>query len=180
VQKNDIQLEADMTAEKTHRFWLFATGLLILIIIAGSCFVWIRRDAGQPIVLETPPAPQVEGRVYISGAVANPGAYPLKGEDNIENLLQSSGGLETNADLSRIRVYVPQAGQNSQPQKIDINRAELWLLQALPNIGEVRAQAIIDYRQQNGPFQNIEEITKVPGISESTFGRIEALITVGE
>jgi comEA protein len=65
-------------------------------------------------------------------------------------------------------------------QKIDINRADTWLLQALPNIGEVRAQAIVDYRQQNGPFQTIEDLTRVPGISQSTFDKIKPFITINE
>jgi competence protein ComEA len=169
-----------MTAEKTNRFWLLAAGLLILIIIVSSCLIWIRRDNGQPIVLAFQQGPQPEWEIYISGAVVNPGGYPLKAGDNIEHLLQACGGAEKNADLSRIRIYVPQTGESSQPQKIDINRADLWLLRALPDIGEVRAQAIIDYRQENGPFQYTGEVTKVPGISDSTFGKIEALITVGE
>jgi competence protein ComEA len=169
-----------MTADRTNRFWLYSAGLLILIIIVSSCLIWIRRDIGQPITLDAQPDLRLEGEIYISGAVANPGAYPMKAGDNLESLLQASGGAEKNADLSRIRIYIPQKEESSQPQKIDINRAELWLVQALPNIGEVRAQAIIDYRKQNGPFQNITEVTKVPGISDSTFKKIEALITVGE
>ncbi len=64
------------------------------------------------------------------------------------------------------------------PQKIDINRAEAWLLQALPGIGETRAQAIIDYRRQNGPFQSINELTKVSGIGAATLDSIKDLITV--
>jgi competence ComEA-like helix-hairpin-helix protein len=65
-------------------------------------------------------------------------------------------------------------------QKIDINHAEVWLLQALPSIGEVKAQAIFDYRRQNGPFGSIQEITRVPGINLSTFEKIKDLITVSE
>ena len=68
----------------------------------------------------------------------------------------------------------------TQPQKIDINRAEAWLLQALPGIGPGKAQAIIDYRQQNGGFSNIVEITEVPGIGDSIYEDIRDLITVGD
>jgi comEA protein len=66
----------------------------------------------------------------------------------------------------------------SQPQLIDLNRAELWLLQTLPGIGEIRAQAIIDYRRQNGPFHDKHDITRVPGIGDSTFEKIQNFITV--
>ena len=66
------------------------------------------------------------------------------------------------------------------PQKVDINRAETWLLAALPGIGEARAQAIIDYRQRYGPFRDINELLKVPGIGDTIFEGIKRLITVKE
>ena len=70
--------------------------------------------------------------------------------------------------------------QLDEPQKVDINRAEAWLLEALPGIGEVRAQAIIDYRQQNGGFSHISEITRVEGIGQSLYEQIKDFITVGD
>jgi comEA protein len=66
------------------------------------------------------------------------------------------------------------------PQKIDINRAEAWLLEALPGIGPSKAQAIIDYRQQNGGFGHIAEITEVPGISKTMYENLRDLITIGD
>lgn len=66
------------------------------------------------------------------------------------------------------------------PQKIDINRAEAWLLEALPGIGESKAQAIIAYRQQNGVFKHISEITNVEGIGPAIYEQIKDLITVGD
>jgi competence ComEA-like helix-hairpin-helix protein len=68
----------------------------------------------------------------------------------------------------------------TEPQRIDINRAEAWLLEALPGIGPSKAQAIIDYRQQNGGFGHITEITEVPGISTTIYDNIKDLITVGD
>ena len=59
-----------------------------------------------------------------------------------------------------------------QPQKIDINRAEAWLLEALTGIGESKAQAIIAYHQQNGGFKHITEITKVEGIGPAIYEQI--------
>ena len=67
-----------------------------------------------------------------------------------------------------------------QPQKINLNRAEAWLLEALPEIGESRAQAIIDYREQNGPFHNINELIKVEGIGTATYEKIKDRITVAD
>jgi len=66
------------------------------------------------------------------------------------------------------------------PQKIDINRSEAWLLEALPGIGESKAQAIIVYRQQNGGFKHIIEITEVDGIGPAIYEDIKDLITVSD
>ena len=74
--------------------------------------------------------------------------------------------------------YIPQMVEPEPPQRVNINRAEAWLLEALPGIGEVRAQAIINYRRQNGLFHNINELTKVEGIGATTYEQIKHLITV--
>lgn len=65
------------------------------------------------------------------------------------------------------------------PGLVDINIATLEQLDSLPGIGPTKAQAIIDYRQANGPFESIEEIMDVPGIGPVTFEQIKDLITVG-
>jgi len=77
-------------------------------------------------------------------------------------------------------IPTPGIEEEQQPQKIDINRAEVWLLKALPGIGEAKAQAIIDYRQQNGAFRSTNELTRVAGIGTATYERIKHLITVAD
>ena len=61
---------------------------------------------------------------------------------------------------------------------ININTATLQELEALNGIGPVKAQAIIDYRNQNGNFKNIEDIKNVKGIKEGEFSKIQDRITV--
>jgi len=63
-------------------------------------------------------------------------------------------------------------------EKININTASLEELEKLPGIGPSKAQAIIDYRTNNGPFKSIEEIKNVKGIGEKTFEKLKDLITV--
>ncbi len=63
--------------------------------------------------------------------------------------------------------------------KININTAGLSELTSLPGIGEVLALRIISYREENGNFSNIYEITKVEGIGEGKLSKIIDLITVG-
>ncbi len=61
---------------------------------------------------------------------------------------------------------------------VNINTADKETLAALPDIGEALSVAIIEYREENGPFQAIEDVKDVRGIGRGTFGSIEELITV--
>ena len=69
--------------------------------------------------------------------------------------------------------------ENTQTtSKININTATTEELQALSGIGETKAQAIVDYRTQNGKFEAIEDLKNVSGIGDSTFEKIKENITV--
>ncbi len=61
--------------------------------------------------------------------------------------------------------------------KVNLNTATLEGLQEIPGIGEVRAKAIVDYREENGLFGSIEAIQEVPGIKGKTFEKIRNYIT---
>src|SRR5450759_2753249 len=61
---------------------------------------------------------------------------------------------------------------------VNINTATKEDLESLPEIGPVKAQAIIDYRKANGPFKTPEDIMKVSGIKEGTFGTVKGMISV--
>jgi competence protein ComEA len=167
-----------MTADKLDKFWLLATFLLIIIIIVSAVLIRNGNDRGRPIELVSSQPDAHIGSVSVEGAVANPGIYQLKTGDTLDAVIQAAGGTADAADLSRISLYIPGAGENKKAQLIDLNRADLWLLCSLPDIGKVKAQAIIDYRQEHGLFNDIHEVTGVPGLGESTFEKIKNLITV--
>jgi competence protein ComEA len=159
--------------------------LVIIIVIGGAIFLY--RQTSLPhsneIVISSP-SPEIT--VYINGEVANPGVYTLADGGLIEDVIEAAGGFTSDADQGTVnlaaslgdgdQIYV--YGIGDVPQKVNINTADAWLLEALPGIGEVLAQRIIDYRSENGPFQRIDDLTKVDGIGPATFGNLKDRITV--
>ena len=171
-----------MTTSKLNKYWTLISILLVAIIAIGSMVVWSKYSPSQLVEVSTPSVQELQGEICIGGAVNNPGFYPLRAGDRIEALIQSAGGTSSNADLSglKLKLYILETGEEQEPQKIDINRAEIWLLEALPGIGETLAQRIVEYRQRNGPFRNTNELIKVAGIGTTTYEKIKHLITVAD
>lgn len=64
---------------------------------------------------------------------------------------------------------------------LNINSADVeTIASSLNGIGPAKAQAIVDYREQNGTFQALEDLTNVPGIGETTLDQIKSMITIGD
>ena len=166
---------------RADRFYIFLTLFLLITAMAGGIMLAVQHSRSQPVeivISQTEPPVQI-GEVYIGGTVANPGIYSIMEGDTLQALL-SDAGIDPDADLSGIQIYVPRESEEQPSQKIDINRAEPWLLEALPGIGEVIAQRIVDYRTENGPFRTIEDLLKVSGIGQATFEKIKYYITVSD
>ena len=162
-----------------NKYWLLIIAFLLVSLVSGGIVLAVKQSSHKPVEIslsQTAPVPY-KGEICIDGAVANPGFYPLREDDTIEALIQAAG-LIPDADTGKIKIYVPKTGEVSQPQRINLNRAEAWLLDVLPGIGPDRAQAIIDYRNQNGPFRRIEDLLQVEGIGQSTLDRIRDLIVL--
>ena len=166
---------------RADRVYLFITVFLLIAAIVAGVMLGAQHSRNQPVAIVISPTepPAQNGEVYIGGAVVNCGIYLWQEGDTLETLL-SDAGVESDADLSHIEIHVPREGEEQSPQKIDINRAESWLLEALPGIGEVTAQAIVDYRDENGPFRRIEDLLRVKGIGDATFEKMKDFITVSD
>ena len=173
-----------MTTSKLNRFWTLITVFLIAVIVIGGIVAWSRYSPCQAIEISLPLSPEGEvcevREVYIGGAVSSPGFHQLESGESVEALIEAAGGTTDNADLTGLRLYIPSVGEGEEPQKIDINRAEAWLLEVLPGIGPSKAQAIIAYRQQNGGFRNITELIEVEGIGTDIYDQIKGLVTVAD
>lgn len=145
--------------------------------------------------------------VHIDGEVVKPGIVSLPTEARITDAISAAGGLTELADTSKInlayslqdgqKVYIPSindiqaetyiqndAGDNvivqdsSSSSLININSATQSELDSLPGIGPSTASKIIDYRNKNGDFKNIEDLMNVSGIGEAKFNNIRDYICI--
>jgi len=164
-----------------QKWWVLIYALLIVAIITGGVVFGLRqwgRGESVEITLSTTPASALE--VYVSGAVTSEGIYTFNQDCSLEDVLQGAGGVSDDADLASINIHIAAIGESSivQPQKVNINTAEAWLLEALDGIGPTLAQRIIEYRESNGSFNSIDELTNVYGIGSKTLEEIRDKITV--
>ncbi len=108
---------------------------------------------------------------------------------NLSKILNDSEVIKiyTNDEIKKLEKETPQELPKLEEPKeetipentlININNASLEQLQTLNGIGESKANSIIEYRTQNGPFKTIEDIKNVSGISETLYDKIKAFITV--
>ena len=177
-----------------------ASGILFGLFLAALVWVVARSPSGEAVILR--PAPTEKPVVvYITGAVPRPGVYALPKDARIQDAISAAGGFLAEADKSQINLaavledgeklevpYIEGASpvigtpvpevETSTSEVININTASIAELDTLPGIGPTTAQKIIDYREQNGPFLNTEDIINVPGIGPGTYERIKDLITV--
>ncbi len=153
--------------------------IIIAFILISTGSLLACRNSNE-IEIQPAPRQEITGRVFISGSVMMPGYYPLKNSDNLTTLIEAVAGASSDADFENMRLYIPATGETTLPQKIDINRAESWLLAALPGIGEVTARRIVDYRENNGPFRNVDDLKRVEGIGQATLDKIKNLVTLAE
>lgn len=62
--------------------------------------------------------------------------------------------------------------------RIDLNRADAAALCTLPGIGQSRAQAILDWREEHGGFTSVEELLQIPGIGEKMLETLRESVCV--
>lgn len=144
-------------------------------------------------------------KVHIAGEINKEGVYEVNNGDRLDDLVKRAGGLTKDANSKKInlamkledqmKIYIPSIydfedepsttnenllildNPSTEIEKININKASKEELMTLPNIGEKRAEAIIEYRE-NSPFKKIEDIKNVTGIGEKFYQSLKDLITV--
>ena len=142
-------------------------------------------------------APEETVQVYICGAVASPGVYTLPGGSRVVQAVEAAGGFLPDAEEKILNLArktreeaenmeiteTPQQNTGGTEQasgsgKVNLNTAGKEELMTLSGIGESRADAIIAYREANGPFGSIEEIMNIEGIKGKMFEKIRGSIEV--
>lgn len=149
-------------------------------------------------------APEKTIAVYVTGAVKYPGVYRLQEGDRMHQAIELAGGALEEAevrylDMARLLVdgetiLVPLKGETAEGMPgtnsghlgssqrsglVNINTASAQeMAEKLDGIGPSLAQRIVDYRNNNGMFKNIEEIKNVSGIGDKRFEAIKDKITV--
>ena len=130
--------------------------------------------------------------VYITGAVQNPGVIDIPEDSRVIDAINAAGGLTSSADLEAInmaqrvkdgqhendnRIAAKKPTSTRKNSLVNINTADESELISLPGIGPATAKKIIDYRENNGAFIEIEDIKKVRGIGQSKFENMKDFIT---
>jgi competence protein ComEA len=180
-----------MDGNKMKAILYITYGVLIGLLAGGIIWLATSRPRGEAVVLLPTSTPGML-EVYVSGAVATPGVYTLPQGSRVDSAIQAAGGLlpgaeQQNINLAQLiedgqQINVPGIVDNSRVNagRVNINTASLTELNTLPGIGPTTAQAIVDYRLQNGLFQSIEDLQNVPGIGPATFASIRDYITIGQ
>jgi len=178
-----------------------ASGILFGLFVAAVIWVVARNPSGEAVTLRPVPT-EKPVIVHITGAVPRPGVYALPQGARVQDAISAAGGFLAEAEKTQINLarliedgekldvpyiegaspVIPTPGATvlaASTELININTASIAELDTLPGIGATTAQKIIDYREQNGPFINAEDIINVQGIGTVTYERIKDLITVG-
>ncbi len=143
--------------------------------------------------------------VDVDGAVNKPGLIVLSEGARVNDAVRAAGGFAESADTSAVnlaapisdgqKLHVPAVGEQpsgagqgsvaastapgtSEGAAVDINAASAEELDELPGVGPATAQAIIEEREQNGPFESVEDIMRVSGIGEKKFEKLKDSIRV--
>lgn len=177
---------------------------LAIIIVGTSFYFFSEQEENLSLPENIADTPKKEISVYVSGQVKNPAVVTFDDDEDLKivDAVNAAGGLTEFADTEIINLAEPlRDGQhihiptkkiiqqeNAAPttknksstnsELININSDDETELQKIRGVGPAMSKRILDFREQNGDFQTIDDIKKVRGIGEKTFEKIKDSITV--
>jgi len=178
-----------------------AAVLLVVLVLADRLL--LGAGAAQPAQVIPPPAAMttVDARLVVDvvGAVRRPGLYRLAQGTRVADALSRAGGLTPKADRTLVNLAAPLAdgeqvivparvsgagaagisggsGSAAPAGPVHLNVATLEQLDALPGVGPVTAQKILDYRQKHGAFGSVDELDAIPGIGPARLDQLRDLV----
>jgi competence protein ComEA len=183
-----------------------AAGLLVLLI--GANYLRGHLDTAAPgtataVTLGLKEEKPIRMKIHVVGAVARPGLYEIDSGSRVADALELAGGAAPSADLTQInlaarmadgqQLVVPEqgapgtgaatgsgggGGAPAAGQPVNLNAATVDQLTELDGVGPKTAQKIIDYRDANGGFKNVEELLEVPGIGPAKFEQLKGQVVL--
>ena len=190
----------------SRRRALLAGAALLAVLLFGSRVLSHGGSAAPPPSTLPPPVfsttTTTPARVVVDvvGAVRRPGLYRLAQGARVADAVARAGGSTRKADLSLVnlaalvsdgeQVVVPRrgagvaagaaagaAGASGIPTgPVHLNSATVEQLDALPGVGPVTAQKILDYRQEHGAFSSVDELDAIPGIGPKRLADLRELV----
>ncbi|MGX4669655.1 helix-hairpin-helix domain-containing protein [Cerasibacillus sp. JNUCC 74] len=153
-----------------------------------------KEDSTDPLANQSSEEASTNTSVFIDikGEVKQPGVYEMKAQDRVIDAIKTAGGFTANADQSHVNLaqklqdeMVIEVIANNEDsaisttsgaattEKININQATTEEIEELNGIGPSKAAAIIQYREENGMFKQMEDLLNVSGIGEKTLEAIQ-------
>jgi competence protein ComEA len=183
-------------AEYLERYrWLIVAILSLPLLGSVALLAEDRLSGSDPPVVRQADPPYYDIRVYVAGAVANPGIYPLEEGARWADAITAAGGFTADANPEAVNlarrvndedhIIVPRAltetgGSGSGGNLVNINSASESELVSLPGIGEARAANIVRSRTEDGPFGVPEDLVVRELVPDSVYQDIAGLITVSQ
>jgi competence protein ComEA len=189
-----------LTVERRRAIAVALLGAVVLIV-AVRHFASARApsaataQAAAALVTTPASAPSKQLVVHVVGAVRRPGLYRFAEGSRVADAVRRAGGATRRADLTQINLAaqmadglqvvvprrqpggVPAAGGAVAPAgPVHLNTATLEQLDALPGVGPVTAQKILDYRTENGGFTSVDDLDAVSGIGPARLDTLRDLV----
>jgi competence protein ComEA len=185
--KNHWVLAKSGDAAARRKLLILGVGVVVTIALLISGQTESKTIEIQPKEAKGESVQSQQGYVHISGAIANPGVYPITPGMRLFEVIAIAGGFSSKADQSSVnlartvtdgeQILIAAGGAVSKSDGlVSLNRASSSDLDKLPGIGPTLAARIIDWREANNGFQAIEDLRKVGGIGDKLFAGLKKLV----